>query len=402
MIIEGELMKEILKNRNLKYIFLMIIFLSISLGLWNNFRLLWLEENGLTAEEIGKIMSLSSFFGCIAILFISLKVDMNRIREMVGWTLIIKIVAQLILFLGYHHLSTKVIASLFIFDIASYSVGFLGIYPLITRVEKNENIYSYRKLTQYIFQDIGILIGGLFLGATFGSFVFSYNNFLLVSILSLVISFCFLSLVKFDRHERLSQVKFGDFFEVIKRDRVQIFYFLYSFIGNISYYCALGMQMLILTNFLDYTAKNATFFFLVMGIVADIFGVIALKKLTPKNDYLTIFCKLGFRMIGYTMAFFFPHPVLLLLAIIVALFTSTAYENKTDGIYFNQLDTAYQLVASNVRNLVNKLGETIGFFLAGVLFPFGASFIFGAAAIIGFIQLGIGWYLVYLRLSKKV
>ena len=30
----------------------MIIFLSISLGLWNNFRLLWLENNALTAEEI--------------------------------------------------------------------------------------------------------------------------------------------------------------------------------------------------------------------------------------------------------------------------------------------------------------------------------------------------------------
>ena len=80
-------MKYILKNKNLKYIFFMIIFLSISLGLWNNFRLLWLENNALTAEEIGKIMSLSSLFGCIAILFISLKIDMNRIKEMVGWTL---------------------------------------------------------------------------------------------------------------------------------------------------------------------------------------------------------------------------------------------------------------------------------------------------------------------------
>ena len=159
--------------------------------------------------------------------------------------------------------------------------------------------------------------------------------------------------------------------------------------------------MLILTNILDYSAKDATFFFLVMGIIADVFGVVALKKLTPKNDYFTIFCKLGFRMVGYTVAFLFPCKELILIAIIVALFTSTAYENKTDGIYFNQLDTDYQLVASNVRNLINKLGETFGFFLAGILFPFGASSIFGVAAFIGFIQLGIGWYLVYLRASKS-
>lgn len=394
-------MKNILKNKNLKYIFIMIIFLSISLGLWNNFRLLWLEENLLTAEEIGKIMSLSSFFGCIAILFISLKVDMNRIKEMVSWTLIIKILSQIILFLGHQSLPTKAIATLFIFDIASYSVGFLGIYPLITRVEKNEDIYSYRKLAQYIFQDVGILVGGLLLGVSIGKFVFSYNNFLLISILSLVIALIFLNRVKFDQTEHLKQIHFYDFFQVIKKDRIQIFYFLYGIIGNTSYYCALGMQMLILTNLVDYSAKGATFFFLVMGIIADIFGVIALKKLTPKNDYLTIFCKLGFRLIGYTVVFLFPCKQFILMAMITALFTSTAYENRTDGVYFNQLDTDYQLVASNVRNLVNKLGETIGYFLAGILFPFGASPIFGVAAFTVFIQIGIGWYLVYLRLSHS-
>lgn len=391
-------MKTIFKDRNLKFIFLMIIFLSISLGLWNNFRLLWLEQNNLTAEEIGKLMSLASFFGCLSILFISLKVNMNRIKEMVSFTLLIKIFSQFILFLGYQHLSTKMIAILFIFDIASYSVGFLGIYPLITRIEKNEEIYSYRKLTQYLFQDFGILLGGLLLGFSIGNFIFSYNSFLFLSICFLLLSFVFLCKVKFDKQQVLKEVKFRDFFDVIKHDRIQKFYFLYSLIGNISYYCALGLQMLILTNSLNYSAKNATFFFLIMGIVADVFGIIALKKLTPKNDYLTVFLKLGFRMIGYTLAFLIASSEFILLAIIVALFTSTAYENKVDGIYFNQLDTDYQLIASNIRNLVNKFGETIGFFLAGILFPFGVSFIFGAAAMVGFVQLGIGWHLVHLRL----
>lgn len=391
-------MHHILKNKNLKYIFLMIIFFSISLGLWNNFRLLWLEENGFTTSEIGKLMSLASFFGCISILFISLKVDMNKIKRMVEWTLVIKLLSQLILFLGYSYLPLKAIAILFIFDVASYSVGFLGIYPLITRIEKNENIYSYRKLTQYIFQDVGVLVGGLLIGNAIGNFVFSYNNFLLISIFSLCISLAFLVGVKLDEGKCLKTVSFCDFFEILKHDKIQIFYFIYSIVGNTSYYCALGMQMLILTNVLDYTVQDATFFFLIMGIIADIFGIIALKKLTPKNDYVTIFLKLGFRMIGYTIAFLFPTNELILFAIMIALFTSTAYENRTDGIYFNRFDTAYQLVASNIRNLINKLGETLGFFIAGFLFPFGVSLIFGVAAVVGFIQLGIGWYLVYLRL----
>ncbi len=389
----------ILKNKNLKYIFLMIIFFSISLGLWNNFRLLWLEENGFTTSEIGKLMSLASFFGCISILFISLKVDMNKIKRMVEWTLVIKLLSQLVLFFGYSYLPLKVIAILFIFDVASYSVGFLGIYPLITRIEKNENIYSYRKLTQYIFQDVGVLVGGILIGNSIGNFVFSYNNFLLISIFSLCIALAFLVAVKLDEGRCLKTVGFRDFFEILKHDKIQVFYFIYSIVGNTSYYCALGMQMLILTNVLDYTVQDATFFFLIMGIIADIFGIIALKKLTPKNDYITIFLKLGFRMIGYTVAFIFPTNKLILFAIMIALFTSTAYENRTDGIYFNRFDTDYQLVASNIRNLINKLGETLGFFLAGFLFPFGVSWIFGVAAVVGFIQLGVGWYLVYLRLQ---
>ena len=389
----------ILKNKNLKYIFLMIIFFSISLGLWNNFRLLWLEENGFTTSEIGKLMSLASFFGCISILFISLKVDMNKIKRMVEWTLVIKLLSQLVLFFGYSYLPLKVIAILFIFDVASYSVGFLGIYPLITRIEKNENIYSYRKLTQYIFQDVGVVVGGILIGNSIGNFVFSYNNFLLISIFSLCIALAFLVAVKLDEGRCLKTVGFRDFFEILKHDKIQVFYFIYSIVGNTSYYCALGMQMLILTNVLDYTVQDATFFFLIMGIIADIFGIIALKKLTPKNDYITIFLKLGFRMIGYTVAFIFPTNKLILFAIMIALFTSTAYENRTDGIYFNRFDTDYQLVASNIRNLINKLGETLGFFLAGFLFPFGVSWIFGVAAVVGFIQLGVGWYLVYLRLQ---
>lgn len=394
-------MKTILKNRNLKYIFLMIIFLSISIGLWNNFRLLWLEENLLTAEEIGKIMSLASFFGCISILFISLKIDMNRIKEMVECTLIVKILAQFILFLFYQNLPTKLIAILFIFDIASYSIGFLGVYPLITRIMKSDEIFSCRKLTQYLFQDVGVLLGGLLLGVTLGKFVFSYNTFLFISFLSLVFSLFFLRQVKFDDQMHLKTVHLKDYLQIIKTSRIQFFYLMYTFIGNISYYCALGMQMLILTNVLSYSAKSATFFFLVIGMAADIFGILALKRLTPNNDYITIFLKLGFRMIGYTVAFLHPTSITILLAIIVALFTSTAYENRTDGVYFNQLDIDYQLMNSNVKNLVAKLGESIGYLIAGILFPIGVFFIFGVAAIFGFIQIAIGWYLVYLRMHKN-
>ena len=122
-------MKDLLKNKNLKYIFIMIIFFSISFGLWNNFRLLWLEENNLNPSEISRVMSLATFFGAISIIFISLKISMTNIKKLVSTTLIIRIISYLILFIGYQHLSTRLIAILFIFDIASYTVGYLAVCP---------------------------------------------------------------------------------------------------------------------------------------------------------------------------------------------------------------------------------------------------------------------------------
>lgn len=395
-------MKKLLENKNLKYIFIMIIFFSISFGLWNNFRLLWLEENSLDPSEISRVMSLATFFGAISIIFISLKISMANIKKLLSATLLIRIVSYLILFLGYQHLPTKVIAVLFIFDVASYTVGYLAIYPLITRVIKDDKVYSYRQLTTYICQDLGVLIGGLLLGVSIGNYIFDYNSFLLVTLICLVIALFSLSKVKFNDKEKYNDINIKEYLKVFKRDKISNFYLLYIFIADISYNCALGMQMLILTNILDISSKNATFYFLLMGIIADIFGVLALKKLTPKNDYLTILLKFGPRMLGYTLVFLFPSNEMTLIAITVSLFLTTAYENKTDAIYLNRIDTKYQLLFSNIRKLVGSLGNAIGLYLTGLLFVFGSKYIFGVAALIGYVQIAIALYLVYLRKNNEV
>lgn len=395
-------MKELIKNKNLKYIFIMIIFFSISFGLWNNFRLLWLEENSLDASEISRVMSLATFFGAVSIIFISLKISMANIKKLLSATLLIRIASYLILFLGYQHLPTRLIAILFIFDIASYTVGYLAIYPLITRVIKDDKVYSYRQLTTYICQDLGVLIGGLLLGVSIGNYIFDYNSFLLVTLICLVIALFSLSKVKFNDKEKYNDINIKEYLKVFKRDKISNFYLLYIFIADISYNCALGMQMLILTNILDISSKNATFYFLLMGIIADIFGVLALKKLTPKNDYLTILLKFGPRMLGYTLVFLFPSNEMTLIAITVSLFLTTAYENKTDAIYLNRIDTKYQLLFSNIRKLVGSLGNAIGLYLTGLLFVFGSKYIFGVAALIGYVQIAIALYLVYLRKNNEV
>lgn len=88
-----------------------------------------------------------------------------------------------------------------------------------------------------------------------------------------------------------------------------------------------------------------------------------------------------------------------LIAITVSLFLTTAYENKTDAVYLNRIDTKYQLLFNIVR-LIVSLGSTIGLYLTGILFAFGPKYIFGVAALIGCFQIALALYLVYLR--KKI
>ncbi|MFR0922675.1 MAG: hypothetical protein ACLSG7_06145 [Clostridia bacterium] len=62
---------------------------------------------------------------------------------------------------------------------------------------------------------------------------------------------------------------------------------------------ALGLKMLTLTNYFRFSHSIATNYLLIVGLIADGIGILALKYLTPKNDYLTITIKFGIRFMGY-------------------------------------------------------------------------------------------------------
>ena len=66
---------------------------------------------------------------------------------------------------------------------------------------------------------------------------------------------------------------------------------------------ALGLKMLTLTNYFKFSDNQATNYLLIVGLAADIIGILALKYLTPKNDYITITIKFGIRFIAYVIAF---------------------------------------------------------------------------------------------------
>ena len=187
----------------------------------------------------------------------------------------------------------------------------------------------------------------------------------------------------------------------ILKSKLQVIYTIYTFIGSMAMSTALGLKMLTLTNYFKLTDNQATNYLLIAGLLADLIGILALKYLTPKNDYITITIKYGIRFIAYLIAFLSNHIIITLVAMTWSILISTAYENICDGYYINGVENRYQLSFTNFRYVMRYLGEAVGVFLCGVMYEIGLRYMFGLSAFFLIFQIGLAYYLIYLRKKRN-
>lgn len=388
-------------NKNENKILLMLAFFSISIGLWNNFRQLWLEDNSFSVSNISNIISLGTLISVIAIALIGKYVKLNKLKNTLSIVLILKFVNMLFLYILNNSNLLLLINILIIIDIVTEYITITSIYPLITTLTKNGTIYSKRRLTEYLFRDIGILFGGIFIGKTISGILINYNVCLIISNIFLLISIFIIMTMRIDTSNEISKDK-TSCLKIVLKSKIMYLYLIYTLIGTIAMSTALGLKMLTLTNYFNFSDNMATVYLLVIGLLADVFGIIALKYLTPKNDYLTITLKFGIRFLGYILAFFSNNLFITIIAISWSIFISTAYENICDAVYINRLENRYQLSFSNMCHIIRFLGESIGVFLCGMMYEIGLKYMFGLSALFMLFQISIAYYLISLRKKETV
>lgn len=394
-------MKKIIKAED--KILIMLAFFSISVGLWGNFRQLWLQDNGLEASIIAKLLSISTLICAISIFMISKKIKINKLKNFIMFCLITKSIVLLGLFKFNHTIYDEAIRLLIILDVLFEKLIIISIYPFITTIKKTDKLYSKRKLIEYIFRDIGILIGGLFIGKTIYQFCVDYNMCLLISILFLILASLVLINIKININFNSdnSSKENNSCLKYILKDDILIIYFLNYFVGNVAMNTGLGLKILMLTNFCQFSDSVATNYLLILGLIADAIGVIALKYLTPKNDYITVMLKFGIRFLFYLVAFCVDTVEMTIIAISWSILISTAYENIIDAPYINRVRTEYQLTFTNYRYIIGILGESIGLLLAGKIYPYGATSMLGLSAFFMIFQISLSCVLIYMRNNKK-
>ena len=388
-----------LKDEN--KILVMLAFFSISKGLWENFRQLWLQDNNLDVTQISQILSIASLCCVIALIVFSKKLSLNKIKSVLSFSIFMKALCLLVLYILNHSGQTAIINGLVILDTIFEKIIIISIYPFIVTIKKDDKLYSKRKLVEYLFSDIGVLVGGVAIGRTLGNFLISYNICLLISIIFLLMAFITILNIKKPVIQKKS-IELKETLKYISKDKIVKIYVLDYLIGNIAMNTGLGLKMLMLTNILKFSDSTATKYLLLVGLLADLIGIIVLKYLTGKNDYISISIKFGIRFLLYSLVFLTNNLVVCFVAITWSILIQTAYENITDAPYINRVDNEYQMLFTNIRYIVGLIGTSIGLYVAGVTYNMGIRYMLGLSAFFMIFQISIAYYAIYLRKKESI
>lgn len=381
-------------KKEIRWIFIFLAVFSFSIGIWENYKSVWLEVNNVSLSNISYIISAGLFITCfisIGIMFVFKKFNMSILVKI---CLFLRVVAMLVMALtfGRNIEWLKIVA--FLVEAISTNLVIISIYPFITQKLKSGQIYSHRKLIEYLFTDLGILLAGGIIAFKLADF-FEYNVLAIVSLALTVASIPFAFKFKSDNSEKQINLK------LIFKDKINNLYLLYYFIQYIAYNTALGMLALLLKNLLGLSINFVSIFIIVASISGDLFGYLALYKLKFKNDYVNYACKFVLRLVLYALIAITGNVYVAIVGIFISLLVSRSWENVSDGVYINRIDKENQLAYANIRYGIGKCGMAIGVLISGALFPYGIQAVFGASCAIMVLSISLAFYLIYLRKKEE-
>lgn len=209
------------------YILIMLAFFSVSMGLWENFRQLWLQDNNFTVTNISNIISIGTLISVIGIFFIGKSIKVEKLKNVIILSLIIKFINAIFLFYLNGTKNSLLINCSIIIDLLTGYIITTSIYPLITTVVKNNTIYSKRKLTEYLFKDIGIFVGGILIGRSIIGIFVNYNVCLLISAILLILSTIIMISIPSDKTQEQNDSPKISILKYILKSKLQITLYTY-------------------------------------------------------------------------------------------------------------------------------------------------------------------------------
>jgi hypothetical protein len=302
-----------------------------------------------------------------------------------------------LLFFNISNFTIKVCMLLTIMCEVIFGVGY---YPLLTFVDKSDEMFRKKSLAEFVAKDIGIISIGILLGISVNNVpLIDYNDSLLIALFANVLSGVFLLLFKIKEKISSKSSSLLKSFKNIFKDKVNITYMISIIFTNISYGIIFDLMMLILTDFINFDVSIASIFIIVCNFLGSTFCSIFNrygKKLSVKAS---LYIKFGIRALGYLVAYFTNNLDVFIISIVIGFITCRILEDKVSGTFLKRVNNSDQFLYGNVRYFITCIGEGIGTYLAGVFLGISFRFLFLGAGLFTIVQIII--LLIANKLNSK-
>lgn len=353
-----------------KLLFIFLIFFSLSVGVFSNYRELWLSANMIGAESISRIISIASFITVLVFTFFTIKVPYTKLKMGVTVSLILKMITSTILICLNNSQDLFLIKFFMFFEIAFNELILSSIYPLIINFNKSNETYTKKKTIEAVCDKLGFLIVSLLIGKTLGKVVFSYNYCLLLSVIFNFIAFIVLLSISDNSSREEELLDFKDIFNYLNKHKIIYLYLITNILSSLIWKSILGMPLLTLTKNLGFSTNYASLLVLTLGIVSNILAIIVVKKWHFKNEHLNMIFKYGLRIILYLLMFISNSKLVFLITLIYLLLLDMPFGFMFKAYFIHKVPEKYAFLMTSLIYCTTLIGNAIGVFICGIVFNY--------------------------------
>lgn len=384
------------KNRKVRLLMLVLGFMSISTGIWSNYRQLWLQTAGFDVTDISRILSVGLVCSAIISFIISTFSTKIKIKSVIMLSLIFRIISLIVLIFVNDSYVIKLCMLLGIMCEYIFSISY---YPLLSFIDKSDETYKRKNIVNYVTNDIAVIGCGLLIGVSLGKYVFDYNTCLILATACSIASLIFLLMYNHkevrDKNKPDSVIKS---LKVLLSDKINNVYLVDQLLVYISYGIVFDLMMILLTKYIGFEVSYASILIIVCNFVGTVLAYLFNQYGTKLSISISSIIKYGSRTLAYLIAFLLNDRLSFIIAIIVAYVSSRILDNKTSGVFIERIDKEDQFLFSNIRYFAVCVGEGIGAFIAGILIGYSLKVLFLGAFVFTLLQTLV---LIYLDKLKK-
>ena len=356
-------MLKLKENKNFCLLFFLALF-GLSIGVFDNYRELWMNANGLSTLTISHVISISYIVTVFVLFYFTVKVSQKKLKIGILIALLLNMIVGTLLICLNHYFWMKF---LMFFDIALSQLVLASIYPLMMLIDKSDELYTKKSFVETFFSKLGFLVVALLLGKTIFHQVVDYNSCLFLSVLFSFLSFfVLLSLsITSNQEEYFDLKKTVHYFN---KNKVLYHFLFTNLLADIIWSSILGMPLLLLINTLHFSSTVASYLLLGLGILSSILSMLIVKYFRFSNDHINLFIKFGFRIFLYLCVFMTNNVYVLICTLFYLLLFDQPYGFIFKSYFINHIEEKHSLFLTTLCYCTSLIGKAIGTMLCGFVF----------------------------------